>query len=248
MMAAILRLPTREVIWHVAPDRAVLATLVADALEVAAREALQAGGEALFAIAGGAAQQSALHEFGLRSLPWRKICVVPTDECVVPVTSRYSHERGLREALPQARMLGLMSPPTVFEYSAETLAAQADLRLSLLPRRFDAVLLSMGDDAHTASLLPGASGLTAALSTAPRPAVVTVTPSPLPSDGPYPRLTLTLGRLTWTRRLWVLITGEETRALLAQALAAPNPLERPVSALLLPAASSACPLEVFWSP
>ena len=33
--------PRREVVWHEAPDRAVLARRVADALESAAREAVQ---------------------------------------------------------------------------------------------------------------------------------------------------------------------------------------------------------------
>lgn len=240
--------PRREVVWHEAPDRAALAIRVADALEAAARAALQAGGDAFFAIAGGETPKPALREFGTRGLPWRKVCLVPTDERVVPVASPYSNERLLRELLPQSRVLGLMSPQAQFDHSPVALAAQADQRLSLLPRRFDAVLLGMGGDAHTASLFPGAEGLEAALCPAPRPAVVTLTPDPLPATAPYARLTLTLGRLTWTRRLWLLVTGEGKRRVLEEALANPDPLSRPVSALLTPGASSACPLEIFWAP
>jgi 6-phosphogluconolactonase len=252
MMAAVQpfagEMPRREVVWHEAPDRHALALRVADALEAASREAVQAGGDAFFAIAGGETPKSALREFGKRGLPWRKICLVPTDERIVPVASPYSNERLLRELLPQSRVLGLMSPQTQFDHSPLTLAAQADQRLSLLPRRFDAVLLGMGADAHTASLFPGAAGLEAGLCPAPRPAVVALTPDPLPANAPYARLTLTLGRLTWTRRLWLLVTGAEKRRVLEAALAHPDPLARPVSALLTPGASSACPLDVFWAP
>ena len=247
-MASVTPLMQREVVWHEAPDRAALAKMLADALEQAAREALEAGGEAFFAVAGGDTPTATLREFGTRVLPWRKVCLVPTDERVVPVASPYSNERLLRELLPQARVLGLMSPQTLFDHSPVTLAAQADQRLSLLPRRFDAVLLGMGSDAHTAALFPGAEGLAAALCPAPRPAVVSLTPYPLPVDAPYARLTLTLGRLTWTRRLWLLVTGADKRRVLEQALARPDSLLRPVSALLTPGASSASPLEIFWAP
>ena len=118
----------------------------------------------------------------------------------------------------------------------------------LRQRGFDAVLLGMGSEAHTASLFPGAEGLATALCPAPRPAVVSLTPNPLPVDAPYARLTLTLGRLTWTRRLWLLVTGADKRRVLEQALARPDSLLRPVSALLTPGASSASPLEIFWAP
>lgn len=238
----------RTVVWHEAADRAALASRVADALEAVARGALEAGGEAFIALPGGETPKAALREFGARSLPFRKVCIVPTDERVVPVSSPYSNERALRELLPQARILGLMSPHTVMEHSPAALATQADQRLSLLPRRFDAVLLGMGGDAHIASLFPGADGLAEGLSAAPRPAVVPLVPQPLPANAPYARLTLTLGRLTWTRRLWLLVTGADKRAVLEAALAEPDPLLRPVSALLEPGASSAPPLEVFWSP
>ena len=96
--------------------------------------------------------------------------------------------------------------------------------------------------------MAGAEGLAAALCPAPRPAVVSLTPNPLPVDAPYARLTLTLGRLTWTRRLWLLVTGADKRRVLEQALARPDSLLRPVSALLTPGASSASPLEIFWAP
>jgi 6-phosphogluconolactonase len=99
-------------------------------------------------------------------------------------------------------------------------------RLSKLPQPFDAVILGMGNDGHTASFFPGGDTLGTAL-TSKGPAL----PLKAPGAG-EPRITLTLPVLLNTRSLYLHIEGPEKAATLEQAIG-PGPVEAmPVRAVL----------------
>src|SRR5690606_30197520 len=112
-------------------------------------------------------------------------------------------------------------------------------QLEALPPRFDAVVLGMGNDGHTASFFPGGDNLAAAL-TGEGPVVAMRAPG-----AGEPRVTLSLSRLLETAALYLHIEGEEKAKVLEQALADGPVEEMPVRAVLR---QTTTPLTIYWSP
>ena len=110
-----------------------------------------------------------------------------------------------------------------------------------VPRPFDAVILGMGDDGHTASLFPGSPNLPSALNQAAAAGCVGMW-SPV---APQPRLSLNLTALLDSRRIVVLICGESKWNTLTAACAEGPVQDMPVRAVLR---QSRTPVEVLWSP
>jgi 6-phosphogluconolactonase len=124
-------------------------------------------------------------------------------------------------------------------------ATFANRALADLPDAFDATLLGMGTDGHFGSLFPGSPNLAHALDPANREPAAAILPDPVPAAGPHPRVSLTLARMLHSRRVLLAITGRDKRAVVERAQRAPDPLHRPVGALLhAPGAR----VEIHWSP
>jgi 6-phosphogluconolactonase len=90
--------------------------------------------------------------------------------------------------------------PIPAERGAEAAAADYAAVLAAVPS-FDLVLLGMGEDGHTASLFPGHDWGAAPGS----PAVLAVHDAPKP---PPDRVSLSAARLSDSRRVWFIISGE----------------------------------------
>lgn len=122
--------------------------------------------------------------------------------------------------------------------------ALGDTSLSLVPLeegasvpRFDLVWLGMGADGHVASIFPNALDALVAGRT-----VVRTRPDPLPPEAPFERLTLTIEALANTEAAILVITGNDKRRVLEDALAGTRdlPISRYIKAL-------SAPLTVYWS-
>ena len=116
--------------------------------------------------------------------------------------------------------------------------------LQRVPDDFDFVLLGMGNDAHFASLFPGAPQLAVGLSDA-APDALRVDPRPLPPEAPFARISLSLARLKRSRALHLAIAGEAKRDSLRRAIASEDPHSTPISALLH---ADDVRLHIHWSP
>lgn len=203
---------------------AALATNVAESL----RQGIRNRGEALLCVSGGKTPAGFLAALSAHEIDWRCIVVTLADERWVDESSPYSNARLIRQHLLQgpaslARFVPLYHPAPTPAGSA-LIASQY---LAQNKQAFDALVLGMGDDAHTASIFPGSPQLHAALGDATGHACIAVQgKSPVPD-----RLTLTLRRLQRTRNLFLHITGETKWDLLGVALMAPTP-ELPISLLL----------------
>lgn len=215
----------------------------AQALERAICLALLERGRAQLALAGGSTPLPIYRLLSEASLDWKLLTIVPTDERWVDSSHPACNLRQLKSCFPQhAQMHWLTLVP---ESGKQGVHAQfANQTLAVWPNAFDAVLLGMGLDAHTASLFPGAPGIAEALDLHAPLDAHAITPVSLPTEAPYPRISLSAARLLRSRVQILPITGTEKYTVFERASVRDDPA-LPISRLLhAPGAQ----LKVYWSP
>jgi 6-phosphogluconolactonase len=157
----------------VLPTPEALADAAAQRFANAAREAVQAHGEFVVALSGGATPRGLYSRLAAppyaSTVPWSLVQVLWGDERCVAPNQAASNYRMAREALLDHVSIDAQHVHRIRGEDAPALAAQAyerTLRTVLrTPRgppretpgaRIDLVLLGLGDDGHTASLFPDA--------------------------------------------------------------------------------------------
>lgn len=225
------------------PDSDSLSTTVARTLARACAEAIEAREVASLALAGGSTPLPVYRRLAEIDLDWSRIVLLPGDERWVPHDDQACNLRAMREAFAGTAADFRALTPEHPEGPPDTAAAEATL--AGLGGPFDACVLGMGADGHFASLFPAADGLAEALDPACKTPAVVVHPSPLPADAPFARISLTLSRLMASRRMLLLIRGDEKRSVLHDAGISADPQRYPIAALLRHAGDA---LEIHWSP
>lgn len=227
---------------HEYPDTASLADTLAGELARSCADGLARDGRAVLVLAGGRTPWPVYARLAQATLDWGRVTVMPTDERCVPHGHDASNLRGLAEAFGAATGIRL-APLTVPEGDPDASEQYARTLLDGLRCRFDAVVLGMGTDGHTASLFPGARRLARGFD--PALDACRIDPEPLPPEAPYPRISLSVRRLLRARTLHLLVTGAEKRTVLEAAMADPDPLRRPVAAILHAPGTQ---VQVHWCP
>ena len=225
------------------PDADSLSTTVARTLAQICAEALEARDAAALTLAGGSTPIPVYRRLAEIDLDWSHIVLLPGDERWVDHDDRACNLRAMREAFAGTTAEFRALTPEHPEGPPDTAVAEATL--ADLHGPFDACVLGMGADGHFASLFPGADGLADALDPDCKAPAVVVHPSPMPADAPFARISLTLSRIMASRRLLLLIRGDEKRGVLHKARNSADPQRYPVAALLRHAGDA---LEIHWSP
>lgn len=215
-----------------------LASQIATALSAA----IAARGLASLVVSGGRSPVRMFELLRTQALDWGRVCIALADERWVGAEDAASNERLVRDVLLKeraaaARFHGLKNAAPTPDLGA----VSAWETFARVPRPFDAVILGMGDDGHTASLFPGSPNLPSALNRAAAAGCIGMW-SPAP---PQPRLSLNLTALLDSRRIVVLLAGESKRRTYEAACAAGPLEEMPVRAVLR---QSRTLVDVMWSP
>ena len=190
---------------HPGATPGAIASHLADAL----RAAIAARGQASLAVSGGKSPIPVFEALRAQDLDWARVTVVLVDERIVPHDHADSNTALVRRHLLQGAAAAARFLPFFGELPAQfnaevldTLAADAESRIAELPWPLDVAVLGMGEDAHTASLFPGAAGYARAIATGQRLAWV------VPDTAPHARLSFTLSALLAARELLLSIAGD----------------------------------------
>jgi 6-phosphogluconolactonase len=194
-------LPIQRCRWHVTVDAQSMCETVAARTLAAAAEALRERGRFVVVLAGGNTPRGMYETLRTAQTDWSRWHVYFGDERCAPRgdLARNSTMAGSswldhvpipalqRHAVPAER--GAVDAARLY---AATVEGEGE---------FDLVLLGLGEDGHTASLFPGHQ-----LGQGPdAPDVLAVRDAPKP---PPDRVTLSAHRLSWSREVVFLVTGE----------------------------------------
>jgi 6-phosphogluconolactonase len=223
-------------------DRAELAKALAESVAEDLSAGLAERGKASLAVSGGSTPAKFFARLGkVKDIDWENVVVTLVDERWVDEISDRSNAGLVNETMLQGPAASAKFIPLYTGGDAPDPAAidRTLANLESVPAPFDAVILGMGNDGHTASFFPGGDTLDAALTGSADALAIRA-----PGAG-EPRVTLSLLRLLRTRALYLHIEGEEKAETLQRALG-PGPVEdMPVRAVLR---QEAVPLTIVWSP
>lgn len=184
-------------------------------------------GAAYLVVSGGRTPQALFQTLAATPLAWDKVTILLADDRYLPVDSEQSNERLVKTTLLQQHAASATFV-SLYAEAEHAFAAIADIlpRVAPLPT-FDAVILGMGEDGHTASLFPCSAQLSAGLSDT-APAVLATEPT----SAPFQRISLSKKRLLDSRHIFLHLVGENKFPVLQQALANTDPMQMPISAFL----------------
>jgi 6-phosphogluconolactonase len=214
---------------HHHPDFDTLSRELAAQIAANLNAAIAARGLASLVVSGGTSPIKFFEYLRAQAVEWSRVCVALADERWVEPADSNSNERLVRDVLLKdraaaARFLGLKNAAPTPDLGA----VSAWETFARVPRPFDAVMLGMGDDGHTASLFPGSPNLLKALNPEASAGCVGMwAPAP-----PQARLSLNLTALLDARRIVLLIEGESKWQTLLAARGSGPVEQMPVRAVL----------------
>ncbi len=233
-----------EIEWWEFDTPAEMAEQVAGDIGFVIESAIEAHDNARIAVPGGRTPD-VIYEalLGNEAIDWSKVTLIPTDDRLVPLGDPLSNYAKLNRYFGArgANVVSLVDEAALGDY--QEAGRLADARLALLHWPLDLVCLGMGADGHTASIFPGPDFERAVAGPKERRAVG-VRPDPMPAEAAVERVTLTAAALSSARTVMIVVSGDDKRRVLEQAIKE-GPLSRlPIGRVIAGLDAS---VDIFWS-
>jgi 6-phosphogluconolactonase len=231
-----------EAEWWEHDDTEALAEAVAGDIGFIIESALDARSACLLALSGGRTPVAAYEKLAAMKFDWKRVTIIPGDDRLVAVTDPLSNAGMLAKLfIPRgARVV----PLNTDNPDVKAAGNAADARMQDLKWPPDLVLLGVGPDGHTASILPGPD-MEAALDAPKTRRAIGVTPDPLPKEAPVARVTMTRAGILQARALMLILTGAEKRALVEQAIEDGASSKYAIGRVLAEAEQA---IDIHWAP
>lgn len=231
-----------EAEWHDYGTNAEMAGTVADYVGLVISEALEARHEALVALPGGKSPIPIFERLAASEINWSRVTIIPTDDRLVPADDPLSNYGMIaRHFLPKGAEVVPIAIEGATDYHSAGTSANAKLADLKWPP--DLVWLGVGADGHTASIFPGPD-FEEALDGPHARRALGVMPSPLPSQAPVPRVTLSRAAILSARTILLTFSGAEKRAVVERALRDGPSSCIPIGRVL---ADAKGPIDIRWS-
>ncbi|WP_392538875.1 6-phosphogluconolactonase [Legionella sp. 227] len=208
---------------HSFSEAPLLTEDLANRLKQILGDAVNLRGHAYLVVSGGKTPIDLFKALAKTDIPWNQVTITLADERCVSAHDSERNEHLVRQFLLQnhaskAHFLSLYNEGHSLE--------QIEHLIASLPT-FDAVVLGMGEDGHTASLFPCSDELDKGLDDNAA-AVLRVSPK----KASHQRISLSKKRLLNSRVIFFHLLGHKKLAVLHQAMAEHDPRVMPVSAFL----------------
>lgn len=204
------------------------------------QQAIATDGRASLVVSGGRTPAALFDALSHVALEWNKVDITLADERWVDVNDDASNEKMLRAKLlvnlaAKANFVGLKTPHNDAADAVDTCTAN----FASFKQPFDVLILGMGEDGHTASLFPCSEQISEGLDLDSGKMFLAVQPTTAPNQ----RMTFTLPVLLKSKHVFLHLTGDSKKEVLAKALADNNELEMPIRAIL-----NNTNVELMWAP
>jgi len=202
--------------------------------------AIAKNGHASLLVSGGRTPLGLFKVLSEQTLDWDKVFITLVDERWVNEDDPASNTRLVKQNLLQnqaasARFVEIKTPHKD-AYEAQSAVAE---NLAATPAPFTVLILGMGEDSHTASLFPCSKEVHTGLDKDNKEVCLAVTPT----TAPHQRMSLTLNAIVGAENVYLHLTGEKKKQVLAQAMEDQSDEVKPIAEVI-----AQTEVVLYWTP
>ena len=217
-----------------------LTSAFADTLIELLKDGIAQRGRASLVVSGGRTPLALFKQLIQTDLEWDKVDITLADERWVGENDEASNTKLVRENLIQNKAAAAhFVTLNTDDADANDGIAEAENRLSSFSLPFDALILGMGEDGHTASLFPCSAQIEDGLNLASGKICIATQPT----TAPHQRISLTLPAILNSRNIFIHLTGEKKKQVLLDAIENATEAQKPITAVV-----NRAPVTLMWAP